>query len=206
MSFEVESFPRAIPVGYWHLPHLPEDTAGLPTPVPDTSTLTADERDIVSVYLMRADLPAVAYRGDHRCLICGCPTGCSDVCDGTYVWPSGLAHYVGDHGVELSRAFVDHIIASPQRVPSETRRGWMATSRASRRPTPGGQDIAVAPTREGAIAEAHARVGEIGRQMAIDAVPVEALVVAGTVVEVREVGELEIAGDVAGGLAGRDDN
>ena len=42
--------------------------------------------------------------------------GAEDLTDGTYVWPSGLVHYVEQHAVGLPEAFVAHALAHPEGV------------------------------------------------------------------------------------------
>lgn len=205
-SFSVETYPRAIPIGYWRLSN-DSDTADLPTPVADTCALSDDDREHLVAYLMRVDLPSTEYRGFSRCRICGCRNGSADVCDGTYVWPSGLAHYVAEHRVALPDEFVRHCLASRGAAQVGTRRrGWVATTRHSRVPEPGGSEDAVAPTREACLSDAVERVGSaMAAAMKVDAVPVEAEIVAGRIASIREVSELEIAAEVRCGLRGEDE-
>ncbi len=49
------------------------------------------------------------YRGHSHCRY-GCPgdNGSSELSDGIWVWPSGLAHYVWKHGVSLPPEFLAH--------------------------------------------------------------------------------------------------
>ncbi len=42
------------------------------------------------------------------CRICGIENGYGEFSDGTYLWPTGLAHYVEAHGVRLPAEFVEH--------------------------------------------------------------------------------------------------
>lgn len=73
--------------------------------------LGRDERDTVSGYLAKGSV-VVTYMGYSTCRLCGKrDNGDSELTDGVYVWPEGLAHYVTEHGVRLPRRFVDHVIA-----------------------------------------------------------------------------------------------
>lgn len=44
--------------------------------------------------------------------MCGKESGDIELTDGVFVWLSGLAHYVADHGVRLPRRFVRHAVAT----------------------------------------------------------------------------------------------
>jgi hypothetical protein len=43
--------------------------------------------------------------------------GSSEMTDGVYAWPEGLAVYVADYGIVLPEEFVDHMKANDFRVP-----------------------------------------------------------------------------------------
>jgi hypothetical protein len=49
------------------------------------------------------------YRGMSTCRFCGCFNGSEDVSDGTYVWPSGFAHYLEKHQVKPPKEFLEHV-------------------------------------------------------------------------------------------------
>lgn len=72
------------------------------------------ERKLVADYLSRG-VVARSYMGYSTCRICGLQNGDLELSDGTYVWPSGLAHYVDEHAVRLPERFVHHVI---QRIES----------------------------------------------------------------------------------------
>jgi hypothetical protein len=58
-----------------------------------------DEREFVLSYLSHGVLGRM-YMGYSTCRVCGkSNNGDSEYSDGTFVWPSGLAHYVEDHAV-----------------------------------------------------------------------------------------------------------
>ena len=93
-------------IGYWNSdadPHLP-DPAAFIDPAWDQE-IRADICD----YLRRG-LLARGYMGHSTCRICGKrDNGNLELTDTTYVWPSGLAHYVQDHLVRLPDEFVSHV-------------------------------------------------------------------------------------------------
>ena len=41
--------------------------------------------------------------------------GCTDLTDGTYVWPEGFAHYVEVHDVKPPQEFIDHVLKNSQK-------------------------------------------------------------------------------------------
>lgn len=49
--------------------------------------------------------------GFSLCRICGCRNGGTELTDGVYVWPDGLAHYVTEHDVRLPDVFVQHVLS-----------------------------------------------------------------------------------------------
>jgi hypothetical protein len=51
------------------------------------------------------------YPGFSRCRICGAINGTTDVSDGLYLWPEGLAHYLEAHHVRLPATFVEHVLS-----------------------------------------------------------------------------------------------
>ncbi len=75
----------------------------------------ADERHRIVSYLL-GGFHAYAMMGPSHCRVCGKLNGSTELMDGTYVWPQGLAHYVQDHGVRLPKEFVDHAIDHQDRI------------------------------------------------------------------------------------------
>lgn len=71
-------------------------------------TWDAEER-ARAVSHLRHGILARAYLGHSICRICGEPNGSTELTDGTYLWPGGLAHYVDQHGVRLPVEFVGHV-------------------------------------------------------------------------------------------------
>jgi hypothetical protein len=69
-----------------------------------------NERHLVSQYLAGGTMARVAM-GHSACRFCGMRNGYAEYTDGTYIWPSGLGHYVDEHQVRLPREFVEHAIA-----------------------------------------------------------------------------------------------
>jgi hypothetical protein len=50
------------------------------------------------------------FMGYSTCRICGKhDNGNLELTDGTYIWPSGLEHYVREHAVRLPDEFVAHL-------------------------------------------------------------------------------------------------
>ena len=65
------------------------------------------------------------YMGWSECRLCGKPNGTSELTDGVYIWPEGLSHYVGEHGVRLPDRFVRHVVDASTRLDeAEVDSGW----------------------------------------------------------------------------------
>ena len=62
---------------------------------------------------LRAGRVVVAWHGYARCRFrCWTPRrklGSSDLTDGVYIWPEGLAHYVEKHHVKPPAGFLHHV-------------------------------------------------------------------------------------------------
>jgi hypothetical protein len=65
-------------------------------------------RNLVAGYLANGTILACAA-GVSRCRLCGKANGSAEFTDGVYMWPEGLAHYVGDHSVRPPKIFIDHV-------------------------------------------------------------------------------------------------
>jgi hypothetical protein len=91
------------PIGFWRSRREPD----LPDPH-DFVDETWDPREREAV-IAHLDAGAVDVRwlGPSPCRFCGRPNGSADLTDGTYLWPSGLSHYVREHGVRLPEQVVD---------------------------------------------------------------------------------------------------
>ena len=66
---------------------------------------------------------------------CGIPDrelGCSEMTDGVWIWPDGLAHYVEVHGVPLPEEVIETMRANswvpPVELPASADRRWETDS------------------------------------------------------------------------------
>ena len=103
-------------IGHWLGPHEPNWPDVLDFVDPDASAVG---RKILAVRLESAPRTDRAYMGYSTCRICGCLNGNGEFTDGTFVWPEGLAHYVGAHNVVLPRD-VEESLMSADIPPTET--------------------------------------------------------------------------------------
>jgi hypothetical protein len=97
-----------IRIGYWR-----PAPSGIPADWPDPASFVdaswdADLRDMVADYL-DCGFVCRAFMGLSPCRLCGQSNGALELTDGTFLWPSGLAHYVRDHQVRLPGEFVQHV-------------------------------------------------------------------------------------------------
>ena len=84
-----------------------------PRPDPkDFVDLSWDPAERARVVLhLRAGATVFTWVGSSTCRFCGLrPCGWSDLTDGVYGWPEGLAHYVDDHGLRPPDEFVRHVL------------------------------------------------------------------------------------------------
>lgn len=118
---------RLVLIGYWAGP----DTSGdWPSPADFIDPAwDADDRSLIIDYLRQGQV-ARAYMGWSRCRLCGEANGDLELTDGTYVWPSGLVHYVEDHDVRLQQPFVAHAGARIDSIEQAERdEEWWASAR-----------------------------------------------------------------------------
>jgi hypothetical protein len=119
-------------IGYWNGPSservTPEQIASgcpvenrfiWPKDIVDPAWESAVRSSIVT-YLSTAP-KIVAYMGLSWCRFrCGIQhLGATELSDGIWVWPEGLAHYVEKHLIRLPDEFVAHLKTSDFRIPTE---------------------------------------------------------------------------------------
>lgn len=107
------------PVGFWwtgtmsKLPH--------PRDLIDRSW-NPRERDVVLAYVRDGQFRGQAYMGGAWCRLgCAGMFGSADMSDGVYVWPEGLEHYIGRHGVRPPGDFVQHVLQVVRRPQPQRR-------------------------------------------------------------------------------------
>lgn len=100
-----------VEVGFWR-------AGGLdPAVLCDASSTRAEPDADMIQYITRAAFVESAELGFSFCRIPGCmlqsrgnpAMGSATMSDGVYVWPEGLHHYVGVHGLPLPPRFLEHI-------------------------------------------------------------------------------------------------
>lgn len=95
-----------IRIGYWWS----KDEPDLPHPK-DFVDLSWDkaERDAVVHYVTSCNV-VNRYRGMSFCRMCGRINGSTDLADEKYIFPSGFAHYIREHGVRPPDEFIQHVL------------------------------------------------------------------------------------------------
>jgi hypothetical protein len=111
-------------IGFWNGIHTSEGWPDVTQFVdPDWDQ---EERDFIVDYLRRGVLGRL-YMGYSTCRICGrTDNGDSEYSDGTFVWPSGLAHYVAEHAVRLPNEFVTHASDFTEHLSGDRDETWWA--------------------------------------------------------------------------------
>lgn len=99
-----------------------------PKPRPDSLSehITAEELEALIAYMDNPEHRRIGFNGSSDCRICGCVNGHEDVDDGTYVWPSGLVHYLTKHRVGLPEEFIQHCLSGGKTPVVERRSGFIA--------------------------------------------------------------------------------
>lgn len=59
--------------------------------------------------IVETKTPTFSYMGHSECRICGMRNGTKTYYTDLFAWPEGYAHYIEEHGVKPSAAFVLHI-------------------------------------------------------------------------------------------------
>ena len=75
-----------------------------------------DDKNRVCQYLKDGNT-LFRYRGFSLCRICEQFNGSTELTDGVWVWPQGLAHYVEAHDILLPEDFIDHVYSNNGNVP-----------------------------------------------------------------------------------------
>ena len=102
-------------IGYWYSRYEPQ----WPHPRRLSSLEPTVQANIVD-YLRNGRMCA-AYRGWSDCRF-GCGrNGTTELTDGVFAWPEGLAHYVDVHSVRLPEQFVQHALANQFAIPVDRR-------------------------------------------------------------------------------------
>ena len=103
-------------IGYWKSKYDP----GLPdvNDFVDETWTNGIERIVVTDYLSRGEEISRA-RGMSNCRVCGKMNGSTEMTDGEYVWPEGLAHYVRDHSVRPPSDLIEKALAAANNTKKE---------------------------------------------------------------------------------------
>lgn len=98
-------------VGYWRATAIPSwfDSLPYPSDRADPAWPEAERRRVLA-YLKEHGRVHQSWMGYSRCRICGINNGCHDMTDGSYVWPSGYAHYIEQHTVKPPPHFIAHVL------------------------------------------------------------------------------------------------
>jgi hypothetical protein len=91
-------------IGYWHSASHPD----LPHPAAFVDPTWNKHERLEAVIYLRHGIVARVFLGPSPCRMCDSYNGVSELTDGTYVWPEGLAHYVELHEVRLPDEFLEH--------------------------------------------------------------------------------------------------
>jgi hypothetical protein len=91
--------------GHWKNEEFPD----LPMPVPNSLAPDKVDRVIRLLKAAQKEARATSWRGFSTCRLCGVNNGSGSYELGGWTWPSGFGHYIEDHGVAPTDAFLDFI-------------------------------------------------------------------------------------------------
>lgn len=100
-------------IGFWKDKHDPE-TADLPLPIPDSTTLILEKETEFLEKLKRIEKIAenISYMGHSNCRICGCINGCDEYKWNGFVFPEGYKHYIEKHHINVPEDFYIAVMES----------------------------------------------------------------------------------------------
>ncbi len=96
-------------IGYWRSdcePHWPDSRSFV------DASWDESERDVVAGYLETGGFVPWGQCGFSECRFCGALNGSEERCDGVYIWPEGLPHYIREHNLRLPAEVVEHILSA----------------------------------------------------------------------------------------------
>src|SRR5262245_17560980 len=116
---------RLSTIGYWAvLGEPPEQSRGLPDP--HDLVTDWDEADLQAcLFHLRSGKVFRAFMGSSSCRMCGTMLGSTEMTDGVWAWPEGLAHYVDAHHVNLPTVFTEPNPRPPSWLDSLSAELWI---------------------------------------------------------------------------------
>lgn len=82
----------------------------LPTPLPLGKPWVGRRRFLQALENIQRRSVLHHYKGWSNCRICGCRNGSGEYQNDGWRWPQGYQHYVEDHNVKPSLAFLEFIL------------------------------------------------------------------------------------------------
>lgn len=99
---------RGVPrEGFWYSKEEPF----FPHPVPNIGPWEGEAEFLAALAVVEKHGRGIGYMGYSECRVCGCLNGTREYFDrqGRFMWPEGFKHYVRDHHVKPSDAFISYI-------------------------------------------------------------------------------------------------
>lgn len=81
----------------------------LPFPQENTISITDKKDFLTKLHNVEKKASFFSYMGFSRCRICGQRNGTKTFYSNTFAWPDGYSHYIEEHNIQPSAAFVLHI-------------------------------------------------------------------------------------------------
>lgn len=93
--------------GFWYSDREPH----LPMPEPSPVPWEGQAAFLAALAARETVARSVTFRGFSLCRVCRRANGSQEFTLAGWCWPSGLAHYVRDHNVRPTEAFIEFIIS-----------------------------------------------------------------------------------------------
>jgi hypothetical protein len=82
----------------------------LPHPLPLGKPWVGRKRFLAALARLEKRAAVRHFRGWSTCRICGCHNGSAEYQHRGWCWPSGYSHYVEEHNVKPSLAFLEFVL------------------------------------------------------------------------------------------------
>lgn len=94
--------------GYWYNDY---SAQAYPMPVPNDKPFGGKDAFLSRLSVLENKAKVVAYRGYSPCRLCSLRcNGSTEYVLGGWVWPAGYKHYIKEHNVIPSDAFMDFVM------------------------------------------------------------------------------------------------
>jgi hypothetical protein len=92
--------------GYWRT----GKGSMLPRPVALAKPWLGKKRFLAALEELEKQATEIHFKGVSLCRLCDCSNGAAEMQSGGWKWPSGYRHYIEEHNVRPSLAFMEFVL------------------------------------------------------------------------------------------------